>query len=105
MVEYELIIPFIIPAITALIVFSGIWHKRGSSIQISVNDIRILNEKIQTVESKLDKIIEKINILSTDTEIFRYRLKTLEKMVDDVTNPDWRRSYKQPFRPKDSNGE
>ena len=99
----ELIIPFVVPAVTGLIIFISQWHKKGSQIEISGADIIDMKKKTEDIESKIDKVIEKINTLTTDTEIFRYRLKVLERTMDEYGG--WHGSSKQPFRPKDSNGE
>lgn len=100
----ELIIPFVVPAITGLIIFLSQWYKKGSQIEISGADITDMKKKTDDIELKIDKVIEKINTLTTDTEIFRYRIKVLERMIDEYGG--WHEYQgKQPFRPKDSNGE
>lgn len=100
----DILIPLAVPAITALVIFVSQWHKKGSQIDISGMDIVNIKNQVNEVEKKIDRLIEKINVMTTDTEIFRYRLKVLERTMDEYGG--WHsNSGKQPFRPKDSNGE
>ena len=104
MVPEDVLIPLIVPAITALVIFISQWHKKGSQIEISGMDIENMKDKLDQLDEKLNKLMEKVNTLTTDTEIFRYRLKVIERMMDEYHG--WRgNSGKDPFRPKDSNGE
>lgn len=100
----DILIPLVVPAITALVIFVSQWHKKGSQIEISGMDIENMKDKLDQLDEKLNKLIEKVNTLTTDTEIFRYRLKVLERLMDEYHG--WHNNMgKAPFRPKDSNGE
>ena len=102
----EFIIPFAVPAITALVIFISQWYKKSSVIEVSHIDVQQMKEKLDNFEIKLEKIIEKMNALYTDTEIFRYRMKAIERMLDDAqaTTDKWE-EFKTSYRPKDSHGE
>lgn len=99
----DVVIPFIIPTITALIIFTTQWHKKGAEISISASDIKTIKEIIDEIDIKVNKMIDKMNTMTTDIEIFKYRLRTIEKQLDDMNGSS--QSHQQAFRPKDSNGE
>ena len=104
MIPEDILIPLTVPAITALVIFVSQWHKKGSQIEISGIDIENIKEKMDQIDEKLNKLIEKVNVLTTDVEIFRYRLKIIERLTDEYHG--WHgNASREPFRPKDSNGE
>ena len=100
----DILIPLVVPAITALVIFVSKWHKSDNRIEISGIDIANMKEKLDALDEKLSKLIEKVNGFDTSIEIFRYRLKVMERLMDEYHG--WHgNTGKQPFRPKDSNGE
>ena len=97
MVEYEqIILPFIVPAITGLIIFLSQWYKKGSQVEISGSDITNMKKQLESVDKninahlvsiddKVDKMMQKINDLYTDIEVFKYRIRMLERALDTLT--------------------
>ena len=81
-----LLIAFLVPTITAIIIFVGQWHKKGSLIEISSNDIHNMKRKMDDIENKLDDIVTKINKLCTIIEVFRYRISALERIIETLEN-------------------
>ena len=70
----EIILPFIVPGITALVIFVSQWHKKEAEVQISVNDIQDMRDRIEHIDSKINHVIDKVNNLYTDIEVLKVRL-------------------------------